>query len=623
MVRINKYLSAPWVPHLLIGLVSGLVWAHTVGYQFVWDDRQFIQELQSIRSLKNIPEMFYSLEAQSSYPEGFKLFRPLRTAHYALLYVLPGKEAPPPWVFHLANVLWHSGAAMLLFATTLLLLRRLLPEQPLERLRWFSLWTALAFATHPVNSEVVCWAKSLDDAMAAAFTLAALRHLLIWNGGAVKSEERGSPQPHEGKQPCGFGEPRSYVMGLLWFLLAVYSKISAVPFALAAFFIFYSVLKLPWWKSCRLTSPFLAVAMMFMVHRHLVIGRSSQTAPISGTYGQTLLDMFPVAPNYLRLLCGVPPFHIDYSFMPGHWALLSGGVLSGMALLMLGGWVTVRAFHKPENRLVGFGLVWLGLFLLPVSNLMPMMQYMAERFLYLPLIGWLWVMAILLNRLPGGRASSALAGLLVVGWAGIAWNRSFIWQDEVTLFVQSSQAGPRTPRVQENAVAAIFELPHVRALFTLDKKQRALRVLPGLPAEKREAITSTLTEAHRLFPEDEVVSSALGILCALSKQYETALPFFESAVRKSPQNPRYWVNLGQTYLELQTWSKAEEALSKALSLQPDQIDALRASSRLWWQQQNYPAALDVFQKLKNLEPDQPEHDRWIQEARTKLRLQVN
>jgi tetratricopeptide (TPR) repeat protein len=205
----------------------------------------------------------------------------------------------------------------------------------------------------------------------------------------------------------------------------------------------------------------------------------------------------------------------------------------------------------------------------------------------------------------------------------MAWNRSFIWQDEVTLFVQSSEAGPKTPRVQDNAVAAIFELPHVRALFVLDKKQRALRVISGFPPEKREAIERTLAEAHRLFPEDEVVSSALGILCALSQHYQASLPFFEAAVQKSPQNPRYWVNLGQTYLELQTWSKAEEALSKALSLEPNQIDALRATSRLWWQQQNYPAALNALQKLKRLEPDQPEHDRWIQEAQTKIGLQLN
>ena len=30
---------------------------------------------------------------------------------------------------------------------------------------------------------------------------------------------------------------------------------------------------------------------------------------------QTLIDMLPVAPSYLRLLLGIPPFNADYTFM--------------------------------------------------------------------------------------------------------------------------------------------------------------------------------------------------------------------------------------------------------------------------------------------------------------------
>ncbi len=325
----------------------------------------------------------------------------------------------------------------------------------------------------------------------------------------------------------------------------------------------------------------------------------------------------------------------------------------------MAGLVAVRALRKPENELLGFGLVWVGLFLLPVSNLMPMMQYMAERFLYLPLIGWLWVMVLLLNRLaraglqparegalpaerpragsqegrqdacptrgrfPASAAASVLAALLVLVWAAVAWNRSFIWQDEVTLFVQSSQFGPKTQRVRENAVGAIFELPHVRAMFHLDRQQHALRVVNNLPAEPRESIRKTLLEAHDLFPEDAVVSSGLGILWALGGDHKRALPLFEAAVQSHPDNPRYWVNLATTYLELKEWPEAEAALSKALAVQPNQLDALRASSRLCWQQQNYPAALKVLQKLKRLEPGQAEHDHWIQEAEAKLKSQLN
>ena len=205
--------SRSWAPYLLIGLATALVWGHSLAFQFVWDDRQFIQELESIRSLKNVPAMFSSLDAQSSFPEGFKLFRPLRTVHYALLYQLSGERAPLPWLYHLANLLWHAGTAMLLYAVAHRLFCQMLSTLTKRGAPWLALFTALAFAVHPVVSEVVCWAKSLDDAMAALFTLASMHALLKWGG-----------------------ERRGYAIALWWFLLAVYSKISAVPFALVAFF---------------------------------------------------------------------------------------------------------------------------------------------------------------------------------------------------------------------------------------------------------------------------------------------------------------------------------------------------------------------------------------------------
>src|SRR3954468_4581812 len=59
-----------WLCYLLIGFVVLLVWGHTVTFQFVWDDEWFIRDHKTIQSLKNVPAMFYSLEAQSSLPEG-------------------------------------------------------------------------------------------------------------------------------------------------------------------------------------------------------------------------------------------------------------------------------------------------------------------------------------------------------------------------------------------------------------------------------------------------------------------------------------------------------------------------------------------------------------------------
>lgn len=587
----DRLFSRRWAPFLLIGLVTFLVWGHTVTYDFVWDDQQFIRELESIRSLKNLPGMFSSLEAQSSYPDGFKLFRPLRTLHYAILYQLSGQHAPLPALYHVSNLLWHAGTAMLLYAVALLLFPQIVPDADGRRIQWLALFTALAFALHPIVSEVVCWAKSLDDAMAAFFTLAAMQALLRWKGG-----------------------PQGYLFALFWFLLAVYSKVSAVPFAAVAFLIFFQVRKFSCARAAKLSSGFVAAALVFLVHRHLVIGQSNQTTPLSGSYGQTLVDMLPVVGPYGRLLCGIPPFCIDYSFLHGHHAFLSGPVLSGMGLLLVAsalGWLAAR---KAEYRLAAFGLLWMGAFLIPVSNLLPMMQYMAERFLYLPLIGWLFILALLIHRAPRWQLSAPIGAAVLAAWAVIAWDRSWIWRDDLTLFVQTSQQHPGIRRVEKNAVAAIFKLPHVRALFDLDPAGRGLRVVAKVAPDQHHAVHETLTEAHRLFPQDENIASALGILHALSGRPAEAVPFFRLAVQRCPNDSRFWANLGRASLEANAWTEAEEAITKALSLAPNEVDALRTASRLAWRREDYKAASNFLQRLQRLEPNQPEHARWLQEA---------
>lgn len=596
------------MPFLVIGLATLLVWGHTVRFQFVWDDVFFIEKLTSIRSLANIPSMFTSLDAQSSYPEGFVLFRPLRTVHYTLLFGLGGGEPPKPWLFHLANILWHGLAAMLLYSV----IRRLLllgapnvrgaPQihgQENERARLIALIAGLGFAVAPAVSEVVCWAKSLDDAMAAVFTLAALRVLLEdWK--------------------------HSYPAGLGLFLLAVYSKVSAVPFAAFVFFIFLFTRKCSFLAASLRTVPFLAVAFGFMVHSHLVVGRSAQTAPISGTYAQTLIDTLPAAATYLRLLWGVPPFHIDYTFMTAGHSMLSSSVLAGAALVAATiGWV-VLGFMRERVRLASLGLAWLALFLLPVSNLMPMMQYMAERFLYLPLAGWFLFLAAVLWQIPARRTVWICSSGILLLWAFLAWDRSFIWKDELTLFVQSSLQGPKTPRVNENAVAAIFSLPHMKQVFAErapGAKQFALAPAATVSAKTWVSVRETLQMAEKLFPGDENVLTALGGVSGETGDPAGAAVYFEELTRRKPKNPNYWANLARAQSDQRQFEEARASLDQALKIDPAHPAALRSLASVAWQQNDLATSQSAFERLRIQNPRDPEIELWLEKIREKLKAE--
>ena len=434
-----------------------------------------------------------------------------------------GKRPRVQRIFHLANVAWHGAAAMLLFLVALLLWERLTGGIT-TGMRTAALLVALGFAANPANSETVCWIKCLDDLMAGVFVLAAARSVLKWKG--------------------GWG---GLAAALVWYLLAAFSKESAVPFALVVFLLFQGFHRLPWRRSVRLTIPFLCVALFYVGWRQLVIGRVSQCGPLSGTYGQTLIDMFPVVPEYLRLLWGIPPFCVDYNYLVAEppYPFLSGGVLGGLSLALLAVGLAVWLWWRPRWRLAAFGLAWLGLFLLPVSNLIPMMQYMAERFLYLPMMGFLLALGGVFLNFSRPRLVAAIAAVVVGLWVAASLHRMSIWQDGLTLFVRTELEHPGIKRVEQNAVSAIYGLPQMQPLFPDYRKTGSVRMADSLSPSQAGAIIATLEEARRLLPGNALLSTDLGFVDAKIGRWPEAVALAELAVRQKPDSAQYLAQSGQ------------------------------------------------------------------------------
>jgi hypothetical protein len=580
-----------WLPLAVIVLAGAALWGRAVGFGFVWDDKYFIQKLASIRSLSHVPEMFTSLAAQSSYPEGFKLFRPLRTAHYALLYWLGGKPEPQAWLFHLANIVWHIGAAFLLYLAGARIFQLWRPGTKPALVEFAAISAALGFLVHPAAAEVVCWAKSLDDEMATLFVLASVLALLV--------------TPRTG-------------WALLWFALAVYSKESAVPLALAVFPVCALVLKMSQRDALKKTCPFFVVAAVFVAHRHWVIGQTSQIGPISGGYLQTLVDTLPCALTYLRLASGMPPFHIDYSYLPAGREFLSGEPLIALALLVVAAAAAAKAWSRETWRVVSLGLVWFGLFMLPVSNLLPMMQYMAERFLYLPMAGLFLAAGSLVVLCPKPALALSVAAAAILAWSGLSFSRSEIWRDDLTLFVTSSQQGLDIARVDQNAIAAILDLPAMRKAFRLDPASGKLIAVAPASAPDRAILDRTLAQARAWFPNDLTILMASAIFYAQTGDGAKAIAQFRKIADHDPKDAEPWGDLGQAEFNFGKFDDALRDLQRAVMLNPKNLEAMRTESSILWQKGDYAGSLPVLEKLHQLEPGNTNHSYWIRLAKEKL-----
>jgi hypothetical protein len=159
--------------------------------------------------------------------------------------------------------------------------------------------------------------------------------------------------------------------------------------------------------------------------------------------------MLHVVPMWLRLL--VWPRHLQVDFAPGE--IVSGGALeAAFGALLLLGLVVAIVYALRRDRVLAFGLLWLVIALLPVSNLLPTGVVLAERTLFLPSIGFVIAVGALARRTLDAPAMSvkwrrlALVGtcsLLVVLGLLRSIGRQAVWNTEhVRINSPSSRRSP-------------------------------------------------------------------------------------------------------------------------------------------------------------------------------------
>jgi tetratricopeptide (TPR) repeat protein len=272
-------------------------------------------------------------------------------------------------------------------------------------------------------------------------------------------------------------------------------------------------------------------------------------------------------------------------------------------------------------RLAAFGIAWVGLFLLPVANLIPMMQYMAERFLYLPLAGFLLALGAMAFNLPRRGLVGVMSGLVILVWTSFSIDRVGYWKDEVELFVRSSLDNPGCVRLHENAVIAVFNLPQMRYYFALDPATHKLVVADKFDPEKAETVLRTLTNARNAFPTEHRITMALGIYCERRGEASNAIPLLELATRQGTErqgtnDPECWVELGKAYVAEKAFDRAQASYQTALELEATNRPALHAYADFCYERREFKLALPALQSLEKLEPTNVENTRRLREAQT-------
>ena len=395
-------------------------------------------------------------------------YRPLTKVTFLANYAAFG-NGERPLGYHLVNLGLHLTNALLVYGLAL--------DIGMPFMAAF--WTAALFVSHPVATEAVTNLVGRADLLAA---LAVLAGLLLYR--------RLQRQPSAARLAAlgaivAFGvlakENAAILPGMMLLADIVFRRRPVVRAYVA---VALPLIALWLWRA-RLYANLPLVEIPFV-----------DNPIVAADFWTGRLTAFKVLGKYCALLFWPATLACDYAYRQialARWTdpLALGGLALVAVLVALA--VGTRRRRPAVTFLVGFFFVAL----LPTSNLLfAIGSIMAERFLYLPLVGFAGGIAIavpLVLRRP--RLAAVVSSGIVLAYCGRTALRNRDWQDSLHLWSSAVAAAPESFRAHQSLALA---LTHGRDLEgAIAEGERARAILAGLPPEHTDP--TTLYELGRLY----------------------------------------------------------------------------------------------------------------------------
>jgi tetratricopeptide (TPR) repeat protein len=395
-------ISATWwlLAAAAIAAAAILINLPTLRFQFLsWDDSAYVTQNPWIRgwSGANLHHIFTK--------PYFVSYMPLQLVSYVLDYSLWGLK---PFGYHLQQILLHAVDSLLAFE----LVRRLFGKF------WLAAVAGLFFALHPAHVESVAWVSARKDVLSAAFLIPAVLFYL-----SARGERSLRMKP--------------YIASVFFFALAVLSKVNVVVMPLFLVLVDLAVLGGRRWMQVLGTKvPYGVVGLVVTVVNWIVEVKT--TAEYARDPVRYLILKGRTAWDYFAHLTGIPRLNPIYDTPPITLDFISVVVsLAGLLILPLLVWIGLRR----KDRILAFGAGWIFVMLLP-AIFFPVPTYLADRYLYLAVLGFCWLLAAALLAIGSrvkpkalGAAAAALAVAAVALFFALHTSRyNRVWADSESLW---------------------------------------------------------------------------------------------------------------------------------------------------------------------------------------------
>lgn len=511
----------------IVFFLSAAIYLNTIGHKFTQDDAIVIYDnmytTKGISGLKGLFTKdtffgFFKEEGKAKLVSGGR-YRPLTPAMFAFEYQLVGDK---PFLGHLINILLYGFLCLMVYK---LLISMLCHKEDTESKRYLVLAAALLYATHPIHTEAVANIKGRDEIMSMLGSIVALYSILKY---------------------VDLKDAKYLIYACISFFIAFLSKENTITFlAIVPLTLYYFrdfTIKNAFVNGAILLIP----TILFLMIRAAILGNDFGGTPmelmnnpflkmVDGRYipfdlGEKMATIIYTLGKYVQLL--VFPHPLTHDYYPRHIDIMSfsdAGVLLSLAIYGLMIYLAIIGFKS--RSIVSYGAAFFLITLSIVSNIVfPIGTNMSERFMFMPSLGFVLIIASLLERYVFNKAGKmafwVTLGVIVSLYSVKTITRNMVWESDFKLFTTDVHTSPNSAKVLNAAGGALT----AEAYKEKDEKK------------KRDMLTK-------------------------------AIGYLDKAVVVHPTYKNPYLIMGNAYYYLNDYENAVNAYGKALTIDPDFRDA--------------------------------------------------
>ncbi len=643
---------------------------------FVYDDVSTITENRFIKDWGNFPALFTHDYFKYS---GELTYRPFVTLSYFIDYSLWHEN---PMGYHVVNVVLHTLIVTLIYFLALLLFQQYskhitqhshslvkasadtvitsdvpsrLPQSPIVNpiespftkggfgkvtdqfpRTSIAFLTSILFAVHPIVSEVVNGISYREDLIAMAFLIVSFLLFLLCKERVITQIPLTSSSGRNGgfslSVPSRKGTATLYTAAMAAYFFSLLSKESAIVLPALIFFfdlifntharvngissLLFSVYKT---ISTILRSSFflgyIGISMVYLVIRFFILHNPHEKiAYPEGSFFINMITMTKVLGRYITNIFLPLNLNADYHVLYLKTPLTLSFIIPLFMLLS----IAIIVVRLRKKRVIVFAILWFFISILPVLNVIPLANIMADRYLYLPILGFCLLLSTTLLHLRISIRHPLVVSLILF-YVVITVSRNNIWRDEFSLWHRSSQSSLCSFTTYNNLGTQYNKKGYPDAALRYYQKalQKAKEVgfiqyatvyyNIGNAYEKKGLQNQAATayeKAIRMKLDYHQAHNNLGKVYFTQGRYDDAIAEYNTAITIDPNFAYAYNNLGVLYNKLGRQEDAVSAYKKALSLDPHYGDAYYNLGNIYEIRKEYDLALEAYQNALKVDPSQ-------------------